>query len=978
MINDSITPNDNAMSVSAPDASVAAQPAIRQLLLIDSRVPEPQAIIVATTPGVKVVMVDASHDGFSLIARALEGQHNVASISVVSHGDAGVLLLGAAPLTAETLGAHRDDLQIIGAALRPGGDILLYGCDVGAGESGAQFVTALAQATGASVAASDNATGRGGDWALEINSGTVHSVPALDARELAHYDYALHTVSVGNVAQLKAAIATASTDGVADSITLLNNITFSAAADAISINVIDGQTLSIVGGGFTLNGNNLTRVLDVTGGKVAISNLTISNGFVTGSGGDIGSGTTGSAGADALGAAIRNAGTLTISNSAITASKAAGGGGGASQTGGGAGAGGGGGGFGSTFGGVGGANPPAPGGAASAGTGGTGGGFILSGSQFLGGKGGTSTGGSGGIYGGYTTGGNGATANNGSISIGGGGGGAGYDRGGGRGGNAVSGIYNAGTLTITGSAITNNIGAGGGGGGGVAAASLNSGNGGNGGNGIGGIWNAGGLVQIDSATNATLATGNAGSGGGGGLVTKAGSVNGTPGTGTTQILTTGGGTTNTNYIPPDTTPPTSTVTVTDTSLIIGETSAVTITFSEVVSGFANADLTVANGTLSAVSTSNNIVFTATLTPTAGVTAGANVIVLNNAGVVDAANNPGVGTTNSNNYTIDTVRPTATLVVSDASLIAGETSAVTITFSEAVSGFSNADLTIANGTLSAVSTTDNIVFTATLTPTDGVTAGANVITLDDTGYVDLAGNTGTGSTGSNNYAIDTARPTATLVVADTSLIAGETSAVTITFSEAVSGFSNADLTIDNGTLTAVSTVDNIVFNATLTPTPDVNDATNVITLNNVGVLDVAGNTGIGSTDSNNYSVDTQPSDVIFTDGFESVGGLHPAIAISDRGTNILANSPTKSGASIVTPAEAWRNTQATASDGSGGQAVMGKHFNMAAAGVAETPLVGQHQVLDDPAPVPMLAFETSVLLAILLACVARRALRALRA
>nr|WP_223815535.1 Ig-like domain-containing protein [Pseudomonas chlororaphis] len=48
-----------------------------------------------------------------------------------------------------------------------------------------------------------------------------------------------------------------------------------------------------------------------------------------------------------------------------------------------------------------------------------------------------------------------------------------------------------------------------------------------------------------------------------------------------------------------------------------------------------------------------------------------------------------------------------------------------------------------------------------------------------------------------------RPTATIVVADTALRIGETSLVTITFSEAVSGFTNADLTIANGTLTAVS-------------------------------------------------------------------------------------------------------------------------------------------------------------------------------
>jgi hypothetical protein len=163
-----------------------------------------------------------------------------------------------------------------------------------------------------------------------------------------------------------------------------------------------------------------------------------------------------------------------------------------------------------------------------------------------------------------------------------------------------------------------------------------------------------------------------------------------------------------------------------------------------------------------------------------------------------------------------VRPTATIVVADNGLRIGETSLVTITFSEAVTGFTNADLTIANGTLSAVSSSDGgITWTATFTPTASITDTTNLITLDNTGVADLAGNAGSG-TDSNNYAIDTQRPTATIVVADTTLTAGETSLVTITFSEAVTGFTNADLTIANGT-TAVSSSDGgITWTATFTP------------------------------------------------------------------------------------------------------------------------------------------------------------------
>ena len=167
---------------------------------------------------------------------------------------------------------------------------------------------------------------------------------------------------------------------------------------------------------------------------------------------------------------------------------------------------------------------------------------------------------------------------------------------------------------------------------------------------------------------------------------------------------------------------------------------------------------------------------------------------------DAAGNPNTAAVQST-QAVDTLRPDATIVVADTNLVVGETSPVTFTFNEAVTGFTNADLTIEGGTLSTVSSANGgITWTATFTPTANIQDATNVITLNDTGVTDLAGNAGVGTSVSNNYAIDTLRPDATIVVADTNLLVGETSLVTFTFNEAVTGFTNADLTtIQNGTL-----------------------------------------------------------------------------------------------------------------------------------------------------------------------------------
>ncbi|WP_223601960.1 beta strand repeat-containing protein, partial [Pseudomonas sp. A-RE-8] len=319
----------------------------------------------------------------------------------------------------------------------------------------------------------------------------------------------------------------------------------------------------------------------------------------------------------------------------------------------------------------------------------------------------------------------------------------------------------------------------------------------------------------------------------------------------------GSGTTDSNNYAIDTVRPTATIVVADTAIAVGETSLVTITFSEPVTGFTLADLTVANGSLSGLSTSDNITYTATFTPSAGISDTTNLITLNNTGVVDGAGNVGSGTTDSNNYVVDTLRPTATIVVADTALSVGETSLVTITFSEAVTGFDNSDLSVANGTLSAVSSSDGgITWTATFTPALGVSDTSNLIVLNNTGVSDAAGNTGTGTTNSNNYQVDTNVPTATIVIADTTLSIGETTLVTVTFNSAVSGFDNADLTVSNGTLSTMSSTDGgVTWTATFTPSASISDTSNVITLDNTGLINGAGNAGVGTTDSNNYAVDT---------------------------------------------------------------------------------------------------------------------------
>ena len=860
-------PSDTHAPQGQVDATEAAVPG-KSVVFVDSRVKDSAQLLQGVAPGTEVVQLDGAKDGLQQIADYLDTHQGVSSVQIIAHGNAGDLWLGNSYLSADNVQARSEVLAQIGKDMNAGGDILIYGCYTAEGDRGMSLVNSLAQLTGRDVAASDDRTGLGGDWNLEIATGSIESTNALSSKAMSEYQWGLATWTATNnlntgVGSLRAALASAQNG---DIVTFNTSMTVGLTSVlVVNKNVtIDGDLNNDNVADVTLDGQYRTQIINVTSGTTAtLDGLVITRGMVAGNGGN--------GGDDALvsqGGGIYNAGTLTLRNVTVTANAASGGGGGGGVTPMYAGGGGGGGGaVGSGIGGKGGDTLNATGSNGTTGQGGAGGGFFN-----IGGRGGSTTGGAGGAaYPGYSTGSAGGTASSGGLSIGGGGGGDGYDNFGGDGGGAVGGIYNdtGATLRIIGnSVISNNVGAGGGGGGGGAGGSYLQA-GGAGGVGVGAIWNKGSIL-ITAANFAALA-GNVGGSGVGG--TSAGTAGVSPAS--VANVYGDGGTINTNYVP-DETPPTATVVVATPNLNSGATSLVTITFSEAVTGLTASDLTVQNGTVGTLTTSDGgVTWTGTLTAASNIADTTNIITLNNTGVADLAGNAGVGTTDSNNYIVnDTVAPTASIVVSDTALRIGETSTVTITFSEAVSGFTTADMTVANGTLSGLSTSDGgITWTATLTPDAAITDTSNLIVLNNTGVADLNGNAGVGTTNSNNYAIDTQRPTATIVVADTALSAGETSVVTITFSEAVSGFTAADLTVANGSVTGLSTSDGgITWTATLTPSASISDTSNLITLDNTGIADLAGNAGSGTTDSNNYAIDTQrpTASIVVADTALSVG------------------------------------------------------------------------------------------------------------
>jgi Domain of unknown function (DUF4347)/RTX calcium-binding nonapeptide repeat (4 copies) len=300
------------------------------LLFIDSQVDGYSSLVQGAYPEATVIVLDPSQDGIRQISQVLAEHSGVESLQILSHGSEASLQLGSADLTAHNLTEYAEQIQQWGESLADDADLLLYGCNVAAGEEGKAFVQMLSWWVGANVAASENLTGcaeLGGDWELEFCTGTVKSEVAIAPQVLAAYPATLQEFNVSSFIALKNAILSANGSPEDDIITFNGDITLSEELPQIN------SSIDFVGNSRTLSGNSAFRVLSVNSGTVRISDLTIANGKASGVAGTTSTTTGGGNGGSGQGGGLYiNGGAVTTINVTFRNNQAIGGDGGSSLT----------------------------------------------------------------------------------------------------------------------------------------------------------------------------------------------------------------------------------------------------------------------------------------------------------------------------------------------------------------------------------------------------------------------------------------------------------------------------------------------------------------------------------------------------------------------------------------------------------------------------------------------------------------------
>jgi hypothetical protein len=312
----------------------------------------------------------------------------------------------------------------------------------------------------------------------------------------------------------------------------------------------------------------------------------------------------------------------------------------------------------------------------------------------------------------------------------------------------------------------------------------------------------------------------------------------------------------------DETAPTVAITTTDAEPVSGAFT-VTVTFSEDVTGFAVGDITAGNATASDLAGSGSV-YTATITPTATGTVTVDVA----AGV--AQDDAGNDNTAATQFTLDADLTAPTLAISGPSSVQMDAFTVTFTFSEDVTGFALADITVGNGSASDFAGSGDS-YTATITP-----AADGTVTVDVAAGVaqDDAGNDNTAAT---QFSVDAdlTAPGVTIATGSSDPVSGAFT-VTFTFTEDVTGFAVGDITVGNGAASGFAGSGDS-YSATITPAADGAVTVDVA----AGVAqDVAGNDNTAATQFSIENDETAPTVAIAGPSDVQIGAFTVTFTFSE--------------------------------------------------------------------------------------------------
>ncbi|MGL5059173.1 MAG: DUF4347 domain-containing protein, partial [Microcoleus sp.] len=162
----------------------------KQIIFVDSAVEDYQHLLDGVESEAKIVILDDRLSGIAQITQVLAAESNIAAIHIISHGSPGKIELGREKVDRDYLEKFSTQLQQWRNAFTAKANILLYGCEIAARETGKNFIKRFSELAGVSIAASATPTGSselGGDWKLEVQTGAIEAAVTFHPNTLKTY-----------------------------------------------------------------------------------------------------------------------------------------------------------------------------------------------------------------------------------------------------------------------------------------------------------------------------------------------------------------------------------------------------------------------------------------------------------------------------------------------------------------------------------------------------------------------------------------------------------------------------------------------------------------------------------------------------------------------------------------------------------------------------------------------------------------------
>ena len=138
-----------------------------KIFFVESQITAPDSLLTGLLPDIQAIILDGHQYGIAQISSVLQQNPQIQTVHIVSHGSPGCLYLGNSELNLTNIYQYQQLLQHWNVK-----NIVLYGCNVAAGDAGSEFIHKLHKITKAQITATATKTGNpklGGNWHLEVN-----------------------------------------------------------------------------------------------------------------------------------------------------------------------------------------------------------------------------------------------------------------------------------------------------------------------------------------------------------------------------------------------------------------------------------------------------------------------------------------------------------------------------------------------------------------------------------------------------------------------------------------------------------------------------------------------------------------------------------------------------------------------------------------------------------------------------------------